>query len=356
MSNSFTPRTRGGSDTRSFYSSRNNRRGSAAQRIQHLGRELRSYAAGEDLLERVSVPLTENYEEINEDESNFDLSLHCTGTQESPMFTFQTPTSGLAPGQRRPLTSSSRFNSSQQPRNHSDPPSHSLDVAQLLQQQQVTLMKVLKQQEELQEAQKEFSQRILLIEEQVQEIARSSTTPSSSSSPSTPVSTPKPKRRVPRSLSVSYVALLTDIYIIFIGALCILRKRFLVYMTPCFKVSSRKKGRFSSVVIIIVIQRIFGIHYYRSGSDHNKSVSASILKEVENATDSFTTSNITGISMYNIIACKLILLGVKPTIDAIRRKYEATRRQWKSEGKEGHAEMVELEGIKKKKRQRLRRV
>lgn len=59
---------------------------------------------------------------------------------------------------------------------------------------------------------------------------------------------------------------------------------------------------------------------------------------------------------YIIIACKLILLGVKPTIDAIRRKYEAVRRQWKSEGKEGHAEMVELEGIKKKKRQRLRRV
>ena len=58
----------------------------------------------------------------------------------------------------------------------------------------------------------------------------------------------------------------------------------------------------------------------------------------------------------NIIACKLIILGVKPTIDAIRRKYEAVRRQWKSEGKEGHAEMVELEGIKKKQRQRLRRV
>ena len=58
----------------------------------------------------------------------------------------------------------------------------------------------------------------------------------------------------------------------------------------------------------------------------------------------------------NIIACKLILLVVKLTIDAIRRKYEAVRRQWKSEGKEGHAEMVELEGMKKKKRQRLRRV
>ena len=57
----------------------------------------------------------------------------------------------------------------------------------------------------------------------------------------------------------------------------------------------------------------------------------------------------------NIIACKLILLVVKLTIDAIRRKYEAVRRQWKSEGKEGNAEMVELEGMKKK-RQRLRRV
>lgn len=222
MSNSFTPRTRGGSDTRSFYSSRNNRRGSAAQRIQRLGREIQSYAAGENLLERVSVPLTENDEEINEDESNFDLPLHSTSTQESSMFTFQTPTSGLVPVQRRPLTSSSRFNSNQQPRNHSDPLSHSLDVTQLLQQQQVTLMKVLKQQEELQEAQKDFLQRIQLIEEQVQAIARSSTTPSSSSSPSTPVSTPKPKRRVPRSLSVSYVTLLTDLYIVFIGALCIL--------------------------------------------------------------------------------------------------------------------------------------
>ena len=48
----------------------------------------------------------------------------------------------------------------------------------------------------------------------------------------------------------------------------------------------------------------------------------------------------------SIIACKLILLGVKLTIDAIRRKYEAVSRQWKSEGKEGHAE-IELEGIKK---------
>ena len=214
MSSSFTPRT---SDTRSFYSSRsrNNRRaGSAAQRIQRLGREIRSYAAGEDILEHVSVPLTENDEEINEDDSNFGLPLHPTSTQESSMFIFQTPTtSDLVPVQRRPLTSS-RFNSStsQQLCNHSDPPSHSLDVTQLLQQQQVTLMKVLKQQEELQLAQKDFSQRIQVIEEQVQAIARSSTTPSSSS-PSTPVSTPKaPKRRVPRSLSVSYVPLLTDIY------------------------------------------------------------------------------------------------------------------------------------------------
>ena len=114
--NSFTPRTRGGSDTRSFYSSRNKRRGSAGQRIRHLGRismEIQSYAAGEDLLEHVSVPLTENDNETDKDESNFDLPLHS-----SPMFTFQTPTGSLVPVQCRPLTSSARFNSSQQLRDH----------------------------------------------------------------------------------------------------------------------------------------------------------------------------------------------------------------------------------------------
>ena len=70
MSNSFTPRTRCGSDTRSFYSSRNKRRDSAGQRIRHLGHvstEIQSYAAGEDLLEHVSVPLTENDSETDED-------------------------------------------------------------------------------------------------------------------------------------------------------------------------------------------------------------------------------------------------------------------------------------------------
>ena len=70
MSNSFTPRTRGGSDTCSFYSSRNKRRGSAGQRIRHLGcvsTEIQSYAAGEDLLEHVS----ENENETDEDESTF---------------------------------------------------------------------------------------------------------------------------------------------------------------------------------------------------------------------------------------------------------------------------------------------
>ena len=54
--------------------------------------------------------------------------------------------------------------------------------------------------------------------------------PGSSSSPSTPVSIPKPKRRVPRSFSVSYVSLLTDI--VFIRAKR-KRKRFLVNITPC---------------------------------------------------------------------------------------------------------------------------
>ena len=52
----------------------------------------------------------------------------------------------------------------------------------------------------------------------------------------------------------------------------------------------------------------------------------------------------------------VILLEVKPTTAASRWKYEYVRRQWLSEGKEGHAEMVELEGVKKKNRQRLRRV
>ena len=201
MSDHFTPRNRG-SDTRSFYSNTNKRRVSAAQRIRHLGQtttDIQSYAAGDTLLERPPIPLTENDSEIEEEESNFDLPLHSgSNIHESPMFAFQSPTGS------QPLTSSSRFNSSQQyipGRNH--PPSHSLDIGQLLQQQQTTLMKVLKHQEELQQAQKDFSQRILLIEEQVQAIARS-TTPSSSSSPSTPISTPKPKRLVPRCLSVSY--------------------------------------------------------------------------------------------------------------------------------------------------------
>ena len=89
MSNSITPRTRGGSDTRSFYSSQNKRRGSAGQWIHHLGHvsaEIQSYAAGEDLLEHVSVPLTGNDSEIDKDKSNFGLPLHSSQASELSVY------------------------------------------------------------------------------------------------------------------------------------------------------------------------------------------------------------------------------------------------------------------------------
>ena len=70
---------------------------------------------------------------------------------------------------------------------------------------------------------------------------------------------------------------------------------------------------------------------------------------MENATESFTFEQIAGMCM-PFKTPIVTLLGVKPTIAAIKRKYEYVRRQWISEGKEGHAEIVQLEGVKKNRR------
>ena len=125
MSDHFTPRNRG-SDTRSFYSNGNKRRSSAGQRIRHLGQtitDIQSYAAGDTLLERPSIPLPESDHDIEEEEENFDLPLHPgSNIHESPMFAFPSPTGSSV---LQPLTSSSRFNSSrQQSSGGNRPPSH----------------------------------------------------------------------------------------------------------------------------------------------------------------------------------------------------------------------------------------
>ena len=74
MNDHFTPRNRG-SDTSSFYSNGKNKGGSAGQRIRHLGwtitANIPSFAAGDTLLDRPSVPLTENESETEEEESQF---------------------------------------------------------------------------------------------------------------------------------------------------------------------------------------------------------------------------------------------------------------------------------------------
>lgn len=238
---------RTGAQTCSFYGAKNRssssrgkkRAASASTRIRELSEQNRcrfqqladcqGYGSGEHLSDRTSVSLDDRDSDDYDDPENTGNNY---GPQQELMYTF--------PGSaQQPLNSSSTFNSRQSQlslpqltprRNHATQGSHphqsesycypstqgsqiaqentdqfpspdsSLrpDFGQMLQQQQVLLMRILNQQDEIQEKQKLFEKRLEGIEERVanglQSVSSSSSSPTGSQD--------KPKRVVSRRLSV----------------------------------------------------------------------------------------------------------------------------------------------------------
>lgn len=227
----FVPRDRrAGAQTSSFYGEKNrpsvnrgNKRASASVRVRGLSEQhlfqLADYGSGEQHSDRsrASVPLDgdSDGDEYDDPENTGRIP------RQDLMYTF--------PGAQQPLSSSSMFNSRQSqlpsslqqtPRrnaiqgsrpHHSEsfsypintpgsqenieqfhPPNSSLppDFGQMLQQQQVLLIKLLNQQEEIRETQKSFEKRLEGIEDRVASVSQTD-----SSSSSSPTSSKTKKRK-----------------------------------------------------------------------------------------------------------------------------------------------------------------
>ena len=110
-------------------------------------------------------------------------------------------------------------------------------------------------------------------------------------------------------------------------------------MKPCFKALSHKKGRFPDLMLIYfrLVFTSTALHLITS------QLPLLLWRKWRMPQFHFWTDCGMCIQFQTQI---VTLLVVKPTIAAIKWKYENIRRQWKSEGKEGHAEMVQLEGVK----------